>query len=102
MKTKSANVSTVDLADGRVVCLSYGVIVAAFIPRGFEPSRETVPDAVRVWMVENPQVSGYIRTDKRYSVTTSKHMNQFAGKDAPIVPDATLQALCSPVQGRRR
>jgi hypothetical protein len=65
-----ANVSTVKLSDGREVCLSYGVPVAAFVPG-----------------------RGYVRTAARYSVTTSKHMNQFAGKDAPELPEAEFRAL---------
>jgi len=91
MKTNSANVQTVKLADGREVCLSYGVIVAAYIPA-------TYPgwDAVSVECN-----AGYLRTDARYSVTTSRHMNAFAGKDSPIIPDADLKALCLPVAERR-
>ena len=95
MKT-SANVQTVDLADGRRVCLSYGVIVAAFIPRGWDGDM-TGP------AIDNQQartICGYVRTDARYSVTTSKHMNQFAGKDAPTVPHADLLKLCAPVASR--
>lgn len=74
----SNNLQTVKLSDGREVCLSYGVVVAAFIPG-----------------------RGYLRTSERYSVTTSKHMNAFAGKDAPEVDGATLRQLCTPVTDRR-
>lgn len=84
MKT-AANVQIVDLADGRQVCLSYGVIVAAFVPRTY------MPDGV----IRDPR--GYLRTDARFSVTTSKHMNAFAGKDAPTVPHARLLELCAPI-----
>lgn len=72
------NVQTVKLDDGREVCLSYGVIVAAFVPG-----------------------RGYLRTDARYSVTTSKHMNAYAGRDSAVVPDAELRALVAPVVDRR-
>lgn len=86
MKTKSANVTITDLTDGRQVCLSYGVIVAAFIPRGYDQSG----------------YFGYLKTDRRFSVTTSKHMNQFtAGHDAQTVDHDTLVALCAPVQSRQ-
>lgn len=72
------NVQIVKLNDGREVCLSYGVIVAAFIPG-----------------------RGHLRTAERFSVTTSKHMNQYAGKSAPEVPHAELIQLCAPVESRR-
>ena len=88
MKSNSANVQVVKLTDGREVCLSYGVIVAAFIPKGY-------PIKGDAWC------EGYVRTDARYSVTTSRHMNAFAGKDSPIIPDADLKALCLPVAERR-
>jgi hypothetical protein len=92
--TKSNNVQVVELADGRRVCLSYGVIVAAFIPADF-------PRSTELRKAEGSYSAGYLRTDARYSVTTSRHMNQFAGKDAPIVSDATLRALVAPVVDTR-
>jgi hypothetical protein len=104
MKT-SANVSIVNLADGRRVCLSYGVIVAAFIPRDvslpdayMEATRckTLTPDACTC----PPAPAGYVRTANRYSVTTSKHANQFAGKDAPQIPHDELLLLCAPIQSR--
>jgi len=70
----SANVSTVNLADGRQVCLSYGVPVAAFVPG-----------------------RGYIKTDRRYSVTTSRHANQFCGVRAVVVTHAEFAELVNPV-----
>lgn len=73
----STHTSEVGLDDGRIVCLSYGVIVAAFLPG-----------------------KGWRRTDARYSVTTSKHMNQFAGKDAPEMPHKELVEACAPIQSR--
>jgi hypothetical protein len=89
MKTQS-NVQIVSLSDGRQVCLSYGVIVAAFIPAGFEIG----------YAPASLNVAGYVRTKERYSVTTSRHMNQFAGKDAPEIDRADLLKLCSPIQDR--
>jgi hypothetical protein len=70
-----ANNSTiVKLADGREVCLSYGVPVAAFIPG-----------------------RGYVRTDRRYSVTTSKHANAYTERVGAILEDAEFRALIAPV-----
>lgn len=92
----SANVSIVRLSDGREVCLSYGVIVAAFIPRG-SMDVETIRRRLGVEALP----SGYLKTDERYSVMTSKHANAFAGKDAPTVPDAVLRALVAPVTDKR-
>lgn len=76
-KANSSHVDIVNLSDGRQVCLSYGVIVAAFIPG-----------------------KGYLRTNERYSVTTTRHMNTFAGKDAPEVDHADLLKACDPVTSR--
>ena len=65
---------TITLTDGRQICLSYGVPVAAHIPG-----------------------KGYVRTAERYSQTTSRHMNAFAGKEAPELPDKEFRALIHPV-----
>ena len=70
--------STVDLADGREVLLSYGVPVAAFVPG-----------------------RGYIKTARKYSVTTSKHANQYAGIGATVLDDAEFRALIAPICGER-
>jgi hypothetical protein len=43
---------------------------------------------------------GMLRTDARYRVTTSRHMNQYAGKDAAEVPHAELLQLSAPVASR--
>jgi len=75
--TMTNNVSTVSLADGREVCLSYGVPVAAFVPG-----------------------RGYVRSAERHSVTSSRHANSYAGKDAPQVDAATFAALIAPVVAR--
>lgn len=72
-----SNTNTVRLTDGREVCLSYGVPVAAFVPG-----------------------RGYLKTDARYSVTTSRHANAFCGggRDAgTVIPDAEFRALVAPV-----
>jgi len=73
----SDNVSRVMLADGREVCLSYGVPVAAFVPG-----------------------RGYVRTAEKFSVTTSRHASGYAGKDSPQVDAATFAALIAPVVAR--
>jgi len=95
------NTATVQLTDGREVFLSYGVPVAAFIPRGTvlqAPAGHT-PEAV--WWHENPLPSGYVKTDRKYSVTTSKHANAYAGASATVVPDAIFVALVSPLDCKR-
>lgn len=74
----NANTSTIELTDGREVHLSYGVPVAAFIPG-----------------------KGYIKTDARFSITTTRHANTYAGKSAPVVPDAEFCALIAPVECKR-
>ena len=87
MTASSANVQVVQLADGREVCLSYGVVVAAFITAGYDTG----------YAPGCPRVAGYVRTDQKYSVTTSRHANTYAGRDSAIIPDATLRALVAPV-----
>lgn len=88
---QSANVMVVNLSDGRSVCLSYGVIVAAFIPTDCDLTGKESPG---FW-------GGYVRTSERFSVTTSRHANQFAGKDSPEIAHAELLALCAPVESKR-
>lgn len=73
-----ANTSTMELTDGREVHFSYGVPVAAFIPG-----------------------KGYIKTDRKFSMTTSRHANAYAGKSAPEVPDAEFCTLIAPVECKR-
>jgi hypothetical protein len=74
----SKNVTTVDLGDGRTVLLSYGVPVAAFVPG-----------------------RGYVKTDKFYSVTTSRHANAFSEKRATVVPhDEFLTLVGGPLTAR--
>ena len=76
---RSTRVDIIKLSDGREVCQSYGVTVAAFLPG-----------------------RGYVRTDARYSVSTSRHMNQFAGKgpDVHEVAHSELLELTAPVASR--
>lgn len=73
-----SNSVTVSLSDGREVCFSYGVPVAAFLPG-----------------------RGYIKTDEYHSVTTSRHANTYAGKDAPKMPQAEFLAAIAPVTRSR-
>jgi hypothetical protein len=73
----SNNLSIVQLDDGREVCLSYGVPVAAFIPG-----------------------RGYVRTAEKYSVTTSKHANGYAGHTSEVVPATEFAKLVAPIQSR--
>ncbi len=71
------NAQIVKLSDGREVLLSYGVPVAAFIPG-----------------------RGYVRSAEKYSVTTSKHANGYAGKDSAVVPTAEFRDLVAPLEVR--
>jgi hypothetical protein len=76
----------VEYSDGRIVCFSYGVPVAAFIPKDWARKHDI-------------SIFGWICTDVRYSVTTTKHMNQFAPKDnRGEVHDHTLKTLIEPVR----
>jgi hypothetical protein len=78
-RPSKANVMTVTLESGVEVCLSYGVPVAAFVPG-----------------------RGFVKTDRHYSRTTSKHANQYARQDAKVLDDATFRALVAPITGDRR
>lgn len=78
----SQNRTTVTLTDGREVLVSYQTPVAAHIPG-----------------------RGYVRSDKRWSVTTSKHVSQYCGKPGQgneVVPDAEFLELIAPMGGGRR
>ena len=74
----SANTNTVNLADGRQVCFSYGVPVAAFVPG-----------------------RGYLKTDRKYSVTTSRHANTFCGVRAVVISHEEFLSLIAPIAGER-
>lgn len=96
------NTAEVFFSDGRVVCLSYGVPVAAYIPPDY--AENPLPrDCVA--LVEHPGPwSGYLKTDVRYSVTSARHANAFCGggpEAGTVVPDAVLRALIAPVTGKR-
>lgn len=74
----TANVATINLSDGRVVTTSYGVPVAVFVPG-----------------------RGHLKTDRKYSVTSSRHANLYArqnGSEAREIPHAEFRALVSPVE----
>jgi hypothetical protein len=65
------NTTELDLADGTTVFFSYKTPVAAYILG-----------------------RGFVRTSQKYSVTTSKHLNQWLdGRDHETVPQADLDAL---------
>lgn len=84
--TTSPHIHIITLDDGREICQSYGTTVAAFIPTDYHAPH---------------RVSGYVRTDRRFSVTTSKHVNQYAGKDAVTVPHDELLRLTAPVRSKQ-
>jgi hypothetical protein len=73
-----SNTTVISLSDGREICLSYGVPVAAFIPG-----------------------QGYVKTARRYSVTTSRHANSFAGDSATILEDSAFCLLVAPIETKR-
>ena len=102
--TTKPNVSIVRLDDGREVCLSYGVPVAARLPATQVCRACGAPDCEHLEDETMPrtQIKGYIKTDRKYSVTTSRHTNQFTGPGATVVSDATLRRLILPVIGETR
>lgn len=67
----AANQTVLELESGTEILFSYKTPVAAFIPG-----------------------RGYIKTDCRWSVTTSKHITQYlAGAKAETVPQAELDSM---------
>ncbi len=76
MKSKE-NVKVIALDDGREVCFSYDTVVAAFLPG-----------------------QGYVKTDRKYSVTTSRHANQYAGHDAKTIADTQLRQAIAPLTSK--
>lgn len=88
------NTVVVDLSDGRQVCFSYGVPVAAFIPKGLD------------WPATSPEasdISGYIANQRyrNYSPTTSRHINAFAasvGRNIQVVPEDIFMMLIHPLK----
>jgi hypothetical protein len=89
-KNNGANVTIISFDDGREICLSYGVPVAAFIPLADSgtPGRPA------------QQVRGYVKSAAKYSATTSKHATQYAGKDATVIPFEQFAALVAPLEIR--
>jgi hypothetical protein len=65
-----ANKTELRLNSGAIVFVSYETPVAAFVPG-----------------------RGWLRTETRHSVTTSKHINQWLGGPAVEVPQAEINAL---------
>lgn len=86
------NRSIVKFRDGREICLSYGVPVAAFIPADFCSGCESLGRK------KHTEYSGYVRTDRKYSPTTSKHANGYAGRDSAIVPAEEFDRLVDPLE----
>jgi hypothetical protein len=71
LKSLGANKTQVELNDGTIVFFSYETPVAAQLAQG-----------------------GFVRTETKYSRTTSKHINQWLdGAKAETVPQATIDAL---------
>ena len=65
------NCTQISKGDGTRILFSYESPVAAFIPG-----------------------RGYVRTDKKWSNTTSKHINKWLGKvTAQLIPQSELDAL---------
>lgn len=71
LKPLGANRTELTLPTGAVVFFSYSTPVAAQLAQG-----------------------GFVRTDKHYSVTTSRHINQWLeGANARTVPQAEIDAI---------
>lgn len=65
-----SNRTVLSLDNGTEVFFSYKTPVAAFVPG-----------------------KGYVRTDRKWSVTTSKHINAWLNGPAETVPQAYLDSL---------
>jgi hypothetical protein len=75
LKPIAANQNEVELENGTTVFFSYRTPVAAHVPG-----------------------KGYFKTDKKWSVTTSRHINQFIGRNGgsgavTVKPQAFFDAL---------
>lgn len=82
-----SNTTTIQLIDGREILLSYGVPVAAFIPD---------------WLgLDGNRKPSYIKTARKFSVTTSRHANSYAGDGATMVDDAVFCKLITPIDPKR-
>ena len=66
------NQTEINLDNGTIIFISYGTPVAAYVYRGHR----------------------WIRSAKKYSVTTSKHVNKWlSGLNVETVPQAQIDAL---------
>lgn len=73
---RASNIFVATFVDGRQVLLSYGTPVAVFVPG-----------------------KGYLALDHRYSVTTSRHVNQFTGNTAtPRIPRDEFKHYIAPFE----
>lgn len=75
--TSSQNVKELQLGDGTRILFSHGIPVAAYIPAQ----------------------NGYVRTNQRYSVTSTRHVNEWIGRDVrktPQVEQSVLDRLGEP------
>lgn len=72
MKVKSigSNQTEVHKTDGTIVLFSYETPVACYIPG-----------------------QGFFRTEQKFSVTTSKHINKWVSVNTPTKPQAFFDAL---------
>ena len=64
------NMTELHLNDKTIILFSYNTAVAAYIPG-----------------------KGYIKTDEYFSVTTSKHINEWTPADAKEVPQVEIDVL---------
>ena len=71
LKPLGSNKTQLDLSDGTSVLFSYKTPVAAFVPG-----------------------VGYVKTEKKWSVTTSKHISQWCGQ-CPTRPQEFFDSLIS-------
>jgi hypothetical protein len=70
IQTSKANQTILTLNNGTEVFISYQTPVAAFVPG-----------------------TGFLRTEEKFSATTSKHITQYAGKNAPTRPQSFFNGL---------
>ncbi len=104
-KTKTTHI--VKLSDGREVLFSYGVAVAARVPLVHQcgcassPEVEFIDDRETGRIIERPCNCspdwGYASLDHTFSVTTSKHVNQFTERRAIRVSPSHFAELIAPL-----
>ncbi len=75
-RVRNTAAAIIERSDGSSVLYSYRTPVAAFVPG-----------------------LGYMRTEEYFSVTTSRHANEFAGSDSPKVPHAGIVAIADGLPG---